>query len=159
VHIKDPVELLYLSLMLRWERTAPPDREQGTLDGEPARNTQISRMAYVLQKIAAGTKERAYQTLARYTRRNDGESYISKDSSWMKEPYLLGEGWFFEGCTSLVQKQSSLQHLTKLGLSGVFVACADDFVAGNSVEKYLPIDEEQEEILRKIREKEQVNDA
>lgn len=159
MHLKDPVEVLYLALMLRWERTAPPDRQQGLLDGEPERNTQISRMAYVLRKVAAGTQQRAYSTLARYTRRNDGESYISKDSSWMKEPYPLSDGWYFEGCTSLVQKQSILQHLTKLGLSGAFAACADDFVAGNSVEKYLPTDQEQEEVLQKFQAREQPEDA
>jgi len=36
----------------------------------------------------------------------------------------------------------------------IFVACADDFVAGKSVEKYLPSDEEAEEIVRKIQEEE-----
>src|SRR5437867_1017338 len=115
MHLKDPVELLYLSLMLRWELSAPPDKHEGVLDGETERNTQISRMAYALQKIAAGNVERTFQTLARYTRRNDGESYISKDASWMKEPYPLWDGWYLEGCTSLVQKQSFLQYLTKVG--------------------------------------------
>lgn len=155
MHLKDPVELLYLALMLRWERTAPPDKQQGLLDGKSERNTQISRMAYVLTKVAAGSEEKTFSTLARYTRRNDGESYISKNSSWMKEPYLLNDGWYFEGCTSLVQKQSFLQFLTKLGLSGVFVTCADEFVAGNSIDKFLPTDEEQEEILQKIKTREQ----
>ena len=159
MHIKDPVELLYLSLMLRWERSAAPDKHQGLLDGQPERNTQISRMAYVLQKIGVGTEDHVFGTLARYTRRDDGESYISKNSSWMKEPYPLLAGWYFEGCTSLVQKQSFLQYLTKVGLSSTFVACADDFVAGKSVEKYLPTDKEQEEIVRKIREKEQRDEA
>jgi hypothetical protein len=77
----------------------------------------------------------------------------------MKAPYPLGEGWYFEGCTSLVQKQSFLRYLTKLGLSAALVACADDFVAGKSVEKYLPTDEEQEQIPRRIQEKEQTEQA
>ena len=116
-------------------------------------------MAYLLQKVAAGNEGRTYQMLADFTRRNDGESYISRDRSWMTEPYRLNEHWFFEGCTSLVQKQSFTEHLTKLGLSSAFVACADAFVAGESVRKYLPTEEEQNEILKKIREKEQRQDA
>jgi hypothetical protein len=151
--LKNPVEVLYLALMSRWETTAPPDGHQGLLDSEPARNTQISRMAYLLQKVAAGNEERTYQMLADLTRRNDGESYISKDSSWMREPYRLNENWFFEGCTSLVQKQSFTEHLAKLGLSSSFIACADAFVAGESVKKFFPTEEEKKEVLRKIREK------
>jgi hypothetical protein len=80
MHLKDPVEILYLSLMHRWWKTAPPDSHERHLDGEIARNTQITRFAYLLQKVAAGKNEdHIYQTLARYTRRNDGESYISQD--------------------------------------------------------------------------------
>jgi hypothetical protein len=116
-------------------------------------------MGDLLRKVGAGAKERVFSTLARYSRRNDGESYISKNSSWMTEPYPLLQGWFFEGCTSLEQKQSILQHLTKVGLSPTFAACADDFVAGKSVVKYLPTDEEQEEIIRKIKEKEAQDEA
>jgi hypothetical protein len=159
VRLRDPVEILYLALMYRWETSAPPDGHQGHLDGEPERNTQISRMAYLLRKIAAGTKERAYAMLADFTRRNDGESYISRNPSWMKQPYRLSEHWFFEGCTSLVQKQSFLEHLTKLGLSADFVACADAFVAGESVKKFFPTEEEEDEILRKIQERERLENA
>ncbi len=42
MHLTEPVELLYLSLMLRWERSAPPDLHEGRLDGEPERNTVLS---------------------------------------------------------------------------------------------------------------------
>lgn len=153
MHVRDAVEVLYLALMYRWEKTAPPDGHEGLLDGERERNTQISRMVYLLQKIAAGNEERTYQMLADFTRRNDGKSYISRDPSWMNEPRRLNERWFFEGCTSLVQKQSFLEHLTKLGLSSVFVACADDFVSGESVGKYFPTEAEENEILRKIQER------
>lgn len=159
MHLKDPLELYYLGLMLRWERTAPPDRRQGLLDNKPVQNSQISRIAHVLKMVAAGTQERAYSTLARFTRRRDGESYISKNFSWMEAPYLLSEGWYFEGGTSLQQKQSFLQHLTKLGLSASFVACADDFVACKTIEKYLPTDKEQEEILKIIQASEMANAA
>ena len=52
----DPVEILYLVLMSLWEKSAPPNGKQGLLDGEPERNTQISRMVYLLRKAkpAAG---------------------------------------------------------------------------------------------------------
>lgn len=159
MQLEDPVEILYLGLMLRWETTSPLDGHQGLLDGEPKRNTQISRMVYLLRKIAAGNEERTYQVLADFTRRDDGESYISRDPSWMREPERLNEKWFFEGCTSLVQKQSFLEHLTKLGLSSAFVACADAFVSGESVRKFVPTEAEQNEILRKVRDRNDVEGA
>lgn len=156
--IKNTVEYLYLALMLRWEKSAPPDRHEGQLDDKPARNTQITRMAYILRKIAAGQEERTYQLLSRHSRRNDGKSYVSKDSSWMTEPYPLSADWFFEGCTSLVQKQDILQHLTKLNLSPYLVNCIDQFVAGKSIENCIPTDEEAEEILRQSIEAERAQD-
>jgi len=147
--IKNTVEFLYLALMLRWEKSAPSDKHQGLLDGKPVRNTQISRMAYILTKIAAGQEERTYQILSRHSRRDDGKSYISQDASWMKEPYPLSGGWYFEGCTSLVQKQDILQYLTKLDLSPTLVSCIDDFVGGKSIANRLPSEDEAEEILRR----------
>lgn len=159
MHITEPVEYLYLCLMRRWEQTAPPDRHQGLLDGEPERNTQISRFAYVLRKIAAGSDESVFVTLARFTRRNDGESYISKNASWMEEPYPLGDGWYFEGCTSLKQKQEILQNLRWVGMSSVFVACAEDFVAGTSVAKYEPTSTEADAVLRRIHESEDLGET
>jgi len=148
VGFKEPVECLYLALMLRWERKAPPDGHQGMLDGKPARNTQIARMANVLKKIGAGDERRIYPTLASHTIRRDGRSYVSKDHSWMKEPEPLLKGWYFEGCTSLAQKQEILRNLRHLGFSLALIRCAQDFVAGNSVQKYIPSDDEQEEIVR-----------
>ena len=145
--------------MLRWEKSAPPDKHEGRLDGETARNTQITRMAYILTKIAAGQEERTYQLLSRHSRRNDGNSYVSRTSSWMTEPYPLSSGWFFEGCTSLIQKQEILQHLTKLDLSPTLVDCIDQFVAGKSIESRIPSEEEAEEILRRSIEIEKRNDA
>lgn len=152
-HLKNTIEVLYLALMLRWQCNAPPDRHVGLLDGKPERNTQISRLAYAIEKIAVGNVGRTYQSLATYTRRNDGKSYFSKDPSWMKESYPLSDGWYFEGCVNLGQKQSFLQHLTKLGLSSLFIACVDDFVANKDIKKYMPSIEEQEEILREIERK------
>ena len=124
--IKNTVEYLYLALMLRWEKDAPPDRHKGLLDDVPTRNTQITRMAYILKKIAAGQAERTYLLLSLHSRREDGKSYISKDSSWMKESYPLTHGWFFEGCTSLDQKQRILKNLSKLDLSPTLVNCIDE---------------------------------
>lgn len=146
--IKNTVEYFYLAQMLRWEKSAPPDRHEALLDGEPTRNTQITRMAYILKNIAAGQEDRTYQLLCRHSRRNDAKSYVSQDSSWMKEPYPLSNGWFFEGCTSLIQKHDILQHLTKLGLSSTLVDCIDEFVAGRSIEHRLPSKEDAEHILR-----------
>lgn len=147
--IKNTVEYLYLALMLRWEDTAPPDRHKSLLDGEPARNTQITRFAYIIRKIAAGQEERVYQKFARHSRRNDGYSYVSQDSSWMEEPYPLSHGWHFEGCTNLGQKQGILQSLTHLGISQTLMTAIDDFVAGKSIRSYLPSDEEAEKILQR----------
>ena len=147
--IKNTVEYLYLALMLRWEKSAPRDGHKSILDDEPARNTQITRMAYILKKIAAGQEDRTYQLLSQHSRRKDGNSYISKNSSWMENPYPLTDGWFFEGGTSLIQKQEILQHLTKLNLSPTLVDCIDQFVAGKSIDERMPSEIEAEEILRR----------
>ena len=152
MRLKDPVELLYLSLMSRWEKSAPPEGKQGMLDNEPERNTQISRMVYLLRKVGAGSEAKTFNILSMHSRRKDGESYISKDASWMEEPRELLNGWYFEGCTNLVQKQDILQGLRKVGLSAVFVACSDDFIAGKSIQEYFPTEEEQNEILAKLKE-------
>lgn len=154
-----PVEILYLSLMHRWERTAPDDRHEGLLDGKPARNTQAARLVYVLQKIAAGNAERVYSTLARYTRRNDGESYISKNPAWMEQPFPLSDGWFFEGCTSLIQKHAVVHNFSKLGLSGAFSQAVEDFVAHKPIDQYFPTEAEEEKVLAKITEWNQANEA
>jgi hypothetical protein len=105
-------------------------------------------MAYVLELVPDGNAEDAFQTLATHTRRNDGHSYISKDASWMSNPYHLMHGWYLEGRTSLEQKKDILQKLTRLGLSQRFVNCADDFVEGRSIKKYLPTEEDAAEIMR-----------
>lgn len=148
VGFRQPVEGLYLALMLRWERNAPPDGQWGWLDDKFACNSQKARMADLLKKIGAGDERRVFPVLARYSTRRDGRSYISRDPSWMEDPTHLLDGWYLEGCTSLKQKQDILQQLTKVGLSPAFVACADDFVAGVSVRSYIPSEEEQREIIR-----------
>jgi hypothetical protein len=73
----------------------------------------------------------------------DRRSYISKDSSWMKEPHEIGRGWYFEGCMSLDEKKKILHSLPQLGLSSrEFADCAQDFVEGVSLERYVPSYEE-----------------
>lgn len=149
MRIKNTVECLYLVLMLRWEKTAPPDNHEGLLDNKRERNTQKARMAFILEKIAAGQEERVYTLMCRFSRRIDGNSYVSSDFSWMNDPCSLAHGWFLEGCIRLTQKQQILQHLTKLDLSPYLVDCIDEFVAGKSIINRIPSEEEQEEILRR----------
>jgi hypothetical protein len=152
-HLTNTVEILYLSMMLRWERTAPPDRHKGLLDGVPEFNSQTARLAYVLKLIALGTENRVYRIFERFTRRDDGSSYISQDKSWMNSHYPLSSGWYFEGCTSLEQKQQCIRCVTQIGLSALFERCFDDFVAGRSVANYMPTTEEQIAILESLRER------
>ena len=105
-HVKTAVEFLYLQLMLRWENTAPANKHSGHLDGKKTPNSQTARLAFILNKIASGDEERTFQAVARFSRRNDGESYVSKNSIWMEKPYPLLKGWFLEGGQSLPQKQN-----------------------------------------------------
>ena len=117
MRVRDPVELLYLGLMQRWTSTAPADGCHGALDGNPEQNSQVARLGYVLQKIAAGQVDKYFAKLEKLTRRRDGCSYVSKDSVRMKEPRLLWEGWYLEGCASLEQKRGIIRNLRQLGLS------------------------------------------
>jgi hypothetical protein len=157
--IKNTVEYLYLALMVRWEKTAPPDNHEGLLDNKRERNTQKARMTFILRKIAAGQEKHVYALLSQFSRRNDGNSYVSNDSSWMIDPCSLNDDWFLEGCLSLSQKQLILQNLTKLDLSPYLVNCIDDFVAGKSIINRIPSAEEQEEILHRSIEMEIRRDA
>lgn len=150
MRVRSVVEVLYLSLMNRWQNTAPADRHYGSLDGKREQNSQEARLAYVLQKIAAGQVERAFSTLSRYTERRDGGSYISKDSVHMESPRPLWGGWFLEGCASMEQKSMIIRELKHLGLSPAFVEAVDDFVSGKDIEKYFPTDEEAQEMIRRI---------
>jgi hypothetical protein len=145
--VKTSVEFLWLALMLRWENADVPDQASCTLDGKPAINSQIERMAYILRKLGVGADEGRFQTLGVHTRRLDGRSYVSKDSSWMTNPVDIGDDWFFEGCTSLPQKREILSALSKVGHSVPFVECCEEFVAGKSVRRFLPTKEEAERML------------
>lgn len=148
--IENTVEYLYLTFMARWENSAPPDRHQGLLDGEPERNTQITRLVYIIRKIAAGQSDKVYSALSVGSRRKDGSSYISKSRDWMEHPYPLSDGWYFEGCTSLIQKQEIIQSLSRVSCSGALIAAIDDFVAGKSIKPHLVLDEATEELLLQI---------
>lgn len=151
VYIKNTVELLYLALMIRWERSAPPDGQKGNLDGKGVINSQTARLAYILSKIAAGSEARDYQILARYTRRRDGNSRVSKIGASMKSPCPLTNGWYLEGCANLkMEKFECIHALTYLGLSARFVDAVEDFVSGKSIISYYPTIEQQEEILRNL---------
>ena len=70
--VKTSEECLWLALMLRWENVGVPDQASCTLDGKPAINSQIGRMAYILRKIGAGVDGGRFQTLAVHTRRRGG---------------------------------------------------------------------------------------
>ena len=142
MRIRDPWEFILFAFMVRWQQKAPADRHWGELDGKPTCNSQEARLAYVLQKAAVGRIDSIYSGLSRYTRRMDGNSYVSRNPAWMKSPMHLLQDWFLEGCQKIEQKNNVLENLTKLGFSPEFEACAKDFVAGQNIKGYLPNFEE-----------------
>jgi hypothetical protein len=73
----EPEEYLYLHVLLRWERDAPPDRHEGLLDGTFAKNTQTARIVNVL-KLVTGLDDQQLKKLERSSERRDGRSYIFK---------------------------------------------------------------------------------
>ena len=114
----EPEEYLYLLYLQRWEREAPPDKHAELLDGIEAKNTQTARMVKVLQMLT-GCQDQSMRKLEERTKRpSDGRSNVSRDSSWMREPYEIGKGWYFEGCMSLPgTNRRLLELLPRLGLS------------------------------------------
>lgn len=153
MRVQKPVEILYLALMKRWHDSAPADGHLGSLDGEPARNTQASRLAYVLQKIAAGQVQRAFSTLEFHTQRTDGVSHISMAKDMLRMPIPLWDGWFLEANMSMEDKRDRvIRNLRHLGLSPAFVRATEDFVEGKSVEPYFPTEEEEQLILERLTE-------
>jgi hypothetical protein len=156
-----PQEYFYLFHLIRWEGTAPPDGHMGTLNGRDVENSQTARMARLLTLIVAGNPadiDASFRKLERETRRrSDGNSYVSKDKNWMREPYEITGGWYFEGNMSLNDKQAIIEKLPRLGLiSTAFVPCAKDFVAGPKKGKrmveYCPSTEEGRDLLKKWKE-------
>ncbi len=134
-----PEDQFYLSLIM-WERTAPPDKKMAILKGHRQQNTQTARMGFVLQIIAEGNADATFRKLSRFMQRADGESYISQNRSWMKEPYKLAPCWYLEGCMSLHDKQERLRNLTNVGCSEKFISYVQDFVAGKSVSMHGDVD-------------------
>lgn len=134
-----PDERSYLALMFSWEKTAPKDQTEGLLDGNLERNTQMSRMAYLLRIVATVKGEApTYKKLSPELCRRDGNSYLSEDKSWMTEPRELSKGWYFEGCINLEKKKEIFELLrSRCGMSVEFIKWAKDFIAGKSLEEYL----------------------
>lgn len=149
-------ELKLLALLLKWQNDAPKDGclfRGGLLE---ERNTQVTRLGYFLRIIVQNNDdyERIYKQLELVTRRTrDDNSYFSQQSSWMKEPYCIKENWFFEGCTSLRQKQGFIHEMTKIRLSSgsrlstQCVDCASDFIAGKNLEEYQPPEDSKEFVM------------
>ena len=69
----------------------------------------------------------------------------------MKEPEPLSGGWYFEGCTSLPQKENVIAALSHVGRTAPFVNAVADFVANKPIAKYFPTEADEEEINRRIR--------
>lgn len=152
MRLRDPVEILFLGLMLRWEKTAPPNMKQGMLDTETERNTQMSRMAFVLNKVAVGVEDEYFQKLAvGASWSKPSGRFLDKNKEHMENPIALHKGWWLDGCASLERKLEMMQDLTKLGLSPTFTNCACDFVSGKSVASYMPTESEQDEIIHALR--------
>ena len=138
-------------LLLRWQTAAPAVLKEGLLDDVPTKNSQSSRMKYALQKLCIGMEDRCYSALSRYSRRTDGNSFISKDSTWMLAPYHLDGEWHLECKMSLEQKLNILSYLKRIGFSSALTSCVCDFVAGKEINKYFPTEEESVEILHKCK--------
>ncbi len=156
--LTDPVELLFFSLFLRWEKNAPLDGKQGLLDGEPHRNTQISRMAFVLNKIGVGLEDKYFLRLTTGSSwSKPGGKFLDKNHEYMENPYALNKGWWLEGCASLEKKVEMMQDIRKLGMSFTFIKCICDFISGNSILSYLPSDEKRDEIIKNIIEEESMS--
>lgn len=144
-------EISRLALLLKWQNDSPDDRHQiqGIISNK--RNTQTTRLGYVLNLIVLKNDnfDGVFQQLAKFTlRQKDKNAYFSKDSSWMKEPYCVKGDWFFEGCTSLKQKRDCIQYITKVRFptgfrfSSQFADCAADFIANENLDKYKPTKED-----------------
>lgn len=144
-------EIFLATLLLRWQTSAPDDRKEGLLDGVPTQNSQSSRMQYALQKLCIGIEDKCYNALSRYSRRTDGNSFISRDMTWMLAPHHLKGGWHLECKMSLDQKLNILSYLNKIGFSSALTNCVCDFVAGKEINKYFPTEEESVEILEKCK--------
>lgn len=94
MRLRDPVEIVYLALMHRWQTTAPGDRKHGTLDGEPEVDSPVARLAYMLNKLAVGQTERVFRTLERLTvRRGVHTSLACKKALGTPILYVTAGSW------------------------------------------------------------------
>lgn len=146
--ITNAKELNRLALLVKWQKDSPKDRHQIQNYSLDIRNTQTTRLVFVLNLIVKNDDfNNIFQKLAKYTvRQKDQNAYLSKDSSWMREPYPVRGDWYFEGCTSLKQKKDCLQYITKIRFpsgfrfSTQFSDCVGDFIADENLEKYKPVE-------------------
>ncbi|MBU1229195.1 MAG: hypothetical protein KKA55_06095 [Proteobacteria bacterium] len=159
MELRNTVEYLYYAKMLKWERSAPPLGHQALLDGTLAKNTQIERLLFILRLIAAGNEDKFYNCIAVYNRHGSGNSYISKNTKWMRDVKVLSNGWLLEGTLSLPQKQDMIQSLTKCGVSPALVACVDDFIEGKSIAQLAPNGAELLLMLSKMRDRNEIDDS
>ncbi|MBC8637311.1 hypothetical protein IAG25_10855 [Caballeronia sp. EK] len=147
-----PVELLYLALLRKWVKTAPPDGKYGFRDGEKCCNSQTARLARVLNIIAAGNHDDFFNALARYTRKPRGDgSLVTRDKGALQDPYPLINGWYVEQCLNLPQKLAIVDYLTRLGLSSPFANAAREFVAAQPFDQFEPDERDAPTIWANVR--------
>jgi hypothetical protein len=150
-------ELNFLALFIKWQNDSPEDRHKIQSFLSDKNNTQTTRLAFILNLVAYMARNddfnNIFQQLAKYTaRRKDNNYYLSKDSSWMREPYHVKGGWYFEGCTNFNQKKNCIQHLPKIRFSSSFrfstqfSDCAGDFIANKNLDKYQPTESQSDNL-------------
>lgn len=151
--IKNEIELDFLAMFVLWKRCSTEDGHKFYSGG---RNTQTARLIFVLNLIADHFQGKDYnaiflQLAKRTTRKKDNNSFLSQDSSWMREPHTVRGDWYFEGCTNLRQKQVFMQNIRKMRFPGgfqfspQFSGCVDDFLEyKKSLEKYEPTKDDKE---------------
>lgn len=146
--ITNKKELTCLALFIKWQNEAPKDKHKIQSFLEDKRNSQSTRLSFILNLIALSNKEDDFNTIfqqfAKYTlRTKDKNSYISKDL-WMKDHYHIRGAWYFDACSNVNQKQNWVQYITKIRFSNSFKFstqfsdCAADFIANKNLKKYEP---------------------
>lgn len=144
--------MLYLALMRKWVRTAPPDRQFGLRGGKKCCNSQSARLARVLVLIASGNHDDFYSGVARYTRKPRGnDSLVTRNKGTLDNPYALSHGWYLEQTLNLGQKQDICDVLPHLGLSSAFTNAVRAFVAAQPFDQYEPDERDAAVILANIR--------
>lgn len=145
------VECLYLTRMMNWQRKAPADGHQGILDGSEVRNTQYRRLAFVLRLLGAGNEVEVFSTLEQYSRRQDGESYITRRPADSTDWTLICGDWYLRKTMSMSQRETTIiDHLVRVGLSGRMVTAITRFVKGKPIDGCMPTEQEQCAILASL---------